>query len=66
LESAFRTQHLTQNADGAGVVPGGQKFTIRAILVGPNGQSASVVSVWFVPTGEAAPRFVTAYPGGDA
>jgi len=65
LESALRTQHLTQNAEAAGVMPGGQKFTIRAILVGPTGQSASVVSVWFVRTGEAAPRFVTAYPGGD-
>ena len=65
LESALRTQHLTQDADAAGVVSGGQKFTIRAILVGPNGQSASVVSVWVVRTGESAPRFVTAYPGGD-
>ena len=65
LESALRTQHLTQDAEAGGAVPGGEKFTIRANLVGPNGQSASVVSVWFVRTGEAAPRFVTAYPGGD-
>jgi hypothetical protein len=65
LESALRTQHLTQDAEAAGVVPDGRKFTIRAILVGPNGQSASVVSVWVVRTSESAPRFVTAYPGGD-
>ena len=65
LESAFRTQHLTQEAEPSAIVPGGQKFTIRAILVGPNGQSTVVVSVWFVRTGEATPRFVTAYPGGS-
>ena len=65
LESALRTQHLTQKADPSAVVSGdGQKFTIRAILIGPNGQSAAIVSVWFIRTGEAMPRFVTAYPGG--
>ena len=64
LESALRTQHLTQEAELAVDVGGGQKFTIRAILVGPNGQSAGIVSVWFIRTGETVPRFVTAYPGG--
>jgi hypothetical protein len=64
LESALRTQHLTQEAKSAGVMQSGQKFTIQAILTGPNGQSASVVSVWFIRSGETAPRFVTAYPGG--
>ena len=41
----------------------GQKYTIRAILNGPTGQSATVVSVWFIPPRGNAPRFVTAYPG---
>ena len=63
LDSAFRTQHLTQEVESTAVVSGGQKFTIRAMLIGPNGQSAGVVSVWFIRTGEAIPRFVTAYPG---
>lgn len=63
LEQAFRAQHLGQDA-----VPGvpddfGQPFTIRAILQGPAGRSAVVVSVWFIRTGETQPRFVTAYPG---
>ena len=65
LESAPRAQHLTQEVELASVVRGGQKFTIRAILSGPNGQSAAVVSVWFIRVGEAVPRFVTAYPGGS-
>ena len=32
--------------------------------LGPEGESAVVVSTWFIPPGEAVPRFVTAYPGG--
>jgi uncharacterized protein DUF6883 len=64
LESAIRTQHLTQDAEPVATVAEGQKFRIRAILVGPDGQSAVVVSIWFVRPGETVPRFVTAYPGG--
>jgi hypothetical protein len=65
LEEAFRIQHLTQDAEPAGIVAVGQKYTIRAILNGPNGQSAVVVSVWFIPASGTAPRFVTAYPGDN-
>ena len=61
----LRVQHLTQDAELSETIPTGQLFTIRAILNGRNGQSASVRSVWFVPTGSGAPRFVTAYPGGN-
>jgi len=63
LEQAFRVQHLSQDAE-AGVEDGfGQPFTIRAILQGPTGRSAVVVSVWFLRAGETEPRIVTAYPG---
>ena len=64
LASALRTQHLTQEAELVAAAADGKKFKIRAILVGPDGESAVVVSVWFVRPGEAVPRFVTAYPGG--
>ena len=64
LESAFRTQHLMQTAERVPAAANGEKFTIRAMLVGPNGESALVVSVWFIARGERTPRFVTAYPGG--
>jgi hypothetical protein len=63
LEADLRMQHLTQDAEPGESLPEGQVFTIRAILKGPNGQSAVVLSVWFVAAG-AASRFVTAYPGG--
>lgn len=64
LESALRTQHLTQEAERVAAATEGQKFKIRAILVGPDGGAAVVVSIWFVRPGDAVPRFVTAYPGG--
>jgi hypothetical protein len=44
-----------------GQIPWGQKYSIRATLVGPSGDSAATVSVWVVRTGKEVPRFVTAY-----
>lgn len=41
------------------------RFKARFFAEGPGG-SAPVTSVWFVRTGEAVARFVTAYPGGKA
>jgi hypothetical protein len=64
LEFALRAQHLTQDAEVVPVAADGQKFRIRATLVGPQGASAVVVSIWFIRPHEAAPRFVTAFPGG--
>ncbi len=65
LDAALRSQHLPESATPGPVEAFGQSFTIRAILKGPGG-SAPVTSVWFVRTGEAVARFVTAYPGGKA
>jgi uncharacterized protein DUF6883 len=65
LEADVRAQHLTQDAELSGSLPAGKLFTIRAILKGRNGQSAVVLSVWFVPSAGGPPRFVTAYPGGS-
>ncbi len=63
LAEALRLQHLTQEAEPAPATSHGQKYTIRAILNGPNGQSAIVVSIWFIPARGDVPRLVTAYPG---
>lgn len=62
--AALRSQHLTEPATAGTAEAFGQAYTIRAILKGPAG-AALVTSVWFLRTGEAAPRFVTAYPGGN-
>lgn len=40
----------------------GQKYEVRATLVGPSGKRGAVVSIWIVPTGTSVPRFVTDYP----
>jgi len=62
LEADLRSQHLSRNATLEEQTPYGQKYSIRATLVGPSGSSAEVVSVWVVRSGEELPRFVTAYP----
>jgi len=41
----------------------GQKYEVRGRITGPSGRSAMLVSVWIVLSGEAFPRFVTAFPG---
>jgi hypothetical protein len=64
LEADLRSQHLSRDALREEQTQYGQKYTIRATLVGPAGSSADVVSVWVVRTGEEFPRFVTAYPEG--
>jgi hypothetical protein len=52
LDSALREQHLTQRARPLETTGHGQKYEIRAILSGPAGESAVVVSVWMVRAGE--------------
>ncbi len=61
---ALRNQHLMHEPMSARTDEYGRTFVIRAILRGPTGSAALVVSVWFVRRGEDVPRFVTAYPGG--
>ena len=65
FSAALRAQHLTEPATPGTAAAFGQAYTIRAILKGPTG-AALVTSVWFLPTGDDASRFVTAYPGGKA
>jgi hypothetical protein len=62
LEADLRNQHLSQDTTTDEPTAYGQKYAIRATLVGPSGRSAEMVSVWVVRTGEDFPRFVTAYP----
>lgn len=40
----------------------GDLFEIDANLEGPRGRSAALRTIWFVPHGAAAARFITAYP----
>lgn len=43
--------------------PFGLKFEIHAILRGPSGRQADVVTVWMVSNDQDFPHFITAYPG---
>ncbi len=64
FEADLRSQHLSQDATPEERSEYGQKYTIRATLVGPSGDSAGVVSVWVVRADEEFPRFLTPYPEG--
>jgi len=64
LEADLRAQLILHDAQPVAASSYGQKYEIRAILIGPSGRSAEVVSIWIILAGEDAPRLVTAYPGG--
>jgi hypothetical protein len=40
----------------------GTKYAVEGPLVTPGGVTTTLRTVWMIRTGEAAPRFVTAYP----
>lgn len=40
----------------------GQKYGISSTLIGPNGKSGKVMTVWIIISGQKVPRLVTAYP----
>jgi hypothetical protein len=44
----------------------GRKYTTEGPLPTPDGRKPRVRSVWFVTTGDAPPRLVTAYPVSGA
>lgn len=62
LEADLRSQHLPKEATAEEPTRYGQKYVIRATLVGPTGAPAALVSVWVIRAGEDFARFVTAYP----
>ena len=65
LESDLREHHLSEEVSDTVESRYGVKYAIRAILKGPNGETAEFVSVWIILSEEEAPRFVTAYPGEE-
>ena len=42
--------------------PFGKRYVVEGPLQTPSGRAPQVRAVWFIDTGETAPRFVTAYP----
>jgi hypothetical protein len=42
--------------------PFGKRYVVEGPLQTPSGRAPQIRAVWFIDTGETAPRFVTAYP----
>ncbi|MCX6640510.1 MAG: hypothetical protein NTW14_08530 [bacterium] len=40
----------------------GTRYIVQGMITSPDGQSHNLCTVWFIETGESAPRLVTAYP----
>ena len=40
----------------------GLQYVIDGVIIAPNDSTSLIRSIWFVPTGESIPRFITAYP----
>jgi hypothetical protein len=64
LDRDLRFQHLSGPVARSTETSHGTVYEIRAILKGPSGIRARLVSVWIVKRGEKHPTLVTAYPGG--
>jgi len=54
-EADRRSQHLSRDVTLKSQTPYGQNYSIRAMLIGPSGSSADVVSVWFLRTERISP-----------
>lgn len=63
LEADIR-RLLIADAELVTVTKFGTKYMVRGVLVGPNGRSSPIVTVWIILSGQVVPRFVTAYPEG--
>jgi len=64
LEYDLRSQHLAQEAEVGRPSPYGQKYEIVGPLVGPNGVTLMVRSIWIIRHGLTNPGLVTLIPEG--
>lgn len=60
LEQDLRQQILTLEAIPSGMTQYGQKYSITGNLMGPNGKTLQVKTIWIVS--ERITRFVTLFP----
>ena len=63
LQSALLQLGRDGDAELAAASVFGQKYVVRGIIQGPTDETALVVTVWIILTGETRPRFITAHPG---
>lgn len=56
LDAAQRHEAIPKLADEHG-----ERFEVRFLLTGPNGNTAEVISGWIVDAGETFPRLISCY-----
>jgi len=62
LEKDLREQILTIDATPAEKTKYGQLFEISGELLGPNGRSLSVITIWMTENENKTTKFITMYP----
>jgi uncharacterized protein DUF6883 len=62
LLEALRRHAAESNITESEETDFGSKYVVQGPLIAPDGRIVDLRSVWFVETGQTAPRFVTAYP----
>jgi hypothetical protein len=62
LENDLREQVLSTDAIPVENTEYGQKYEIRGKLVGPNGKSLAVCTIWMTERATERTKFITMYP----
>ena len=62
LALALKLVAISGSVESRTVIQFGTLYLVSGVLIGPSGIAARFRTVWIVPTGESAPRLVTAYP----
>lgn len=62
LAAALYAFAQENNVTGIETSPFGQRYIVEGTLQGLDGRKPWIRTIWFIRTGEAIPRFVTAYP----
>jgi hypothetical protein len=63
LQRDFLALAITMEVELTASDEHGRRFVGTGNLAAPNGWLLPVTTIWIIRSGEAAPRFVTAYPG---
>ncbi len=62
LALALKLVAISGSVERHTVIPFGTLYLVSGTLIGPSGRAARFGTVWLAPTGDMAPRLVTAYP----
>jgi len=66
LVDDIRTQLLPLDAQAEEMTEYGQKYRITGTLIGPNGRTVHVETVWMLESASGVTKFITLYPAKGA